>query len=378
MSVSREHVLQALKKVTHPEKEKNIVRLNMVKDLTTEDGAVSFTLIVERPDTAFAKQAQAACTQVLREEIDPNLEVDVELDNEMISLGDDVGVSGGSGDGGGGQQKQQRPQLAENMVAVASGKGGVGKSTVAANLAVGLAEQGYSVGLLDSDIYGPSIPTMFGVENKKPRVNQNKQIVPLEAHGVRLLSMGFLVDQEKAVIWRGPMVTNALRQFLNDAAWGELEYLILDLPPGTGDAQLTIVQTVPLTGAVIVSTPQDVALADARKGVKMFEKVDVPVLGMVENMSYFTPPDLPDRKYYLFGRGGAKRLAQEMDVSFLGEVPIEQRVRESSDDGTPIVLDAPESASAEALAQMAERTDEQVAIRNADQSATQKVEILYE
>jgi ATP-binding protein involved in chromosome partitioning len=190
--------------------------------------------------------------------------------------------------------------------------------------------------------------------------------------------MGFLVDQEKAVIWRGPMVTNALRQFLNDAAWGELEYLILDLPPGTGDAQLTIVQTVPLTGAVIVSTPQDVALADARKGVKMFEKVDVPVLGMVENMSYFTPPDLPDRKYYLFGRGGAKRLAQEMDVSFLGEVPIEQRVRESSDDGTPIVLDAPESASAEALAQMAERTDEQVAIRNADQSATQKVEILYE
>ncbi|PSQ90059.1 MAG: MRP family ATP-binding protein [Bacteroidetes bacterium QS_8_64_10] len=380
MSVSREHVLQALKKVTHPEKEKNIVRLNMVKDLTTEDGAVSFTLIVERPDTAFAKQAQAACTQVLREEIDPDLEVDVELDNEMISLGDDVGVSGGSGDGGGGggQQKQQRPQLAENMVAVASGKGGVGKSTVAANLAVGLAEQGYSVGLLDSDIYGPSIPTMFGVENKKPRVNQNKQIVPLEAHGVRLLSMGFLVDQEKAVIWRGPMVTNALRQFLNDAAWGELEYLILDLPPGTGDAQLTIVQTVPLTGAVIVSTPQDVALADARKGVKMFEKVDVPVLGMVENMSYFTPPDLPDRKYYLFGRGGAKRLAQEMDVSFLGEVPIEQRVRESSDDGTPIVLDAPESASAEALAQMAERTDEQVAIRNADQSATQKVEILYE
>ena len=379
MSVSREHVLQALKKVTHPEKEKNIVRLNMVKDLTTEDGAVSFTLIVERPDTAFAKQAQAACTQVLREEIDPDLEVDVELDNEMISLGDDVGVSGGSGDGGGGgQQKQQRPQLAENMVAVASGKGGVGKSTVAANLAVGLAEQGYSVGLLDSDIYGPSIPTMFGVENKKPRVNQNKQIVPLEAHGVRLLSMGFLVDQEKAVIWRGPMVTNALRQFLNDAAWGELEYLILDLPPGTGDAQLTIVQTVPLTGAVIVSTPQDVALADARKGVKMFEKVDVPVLGMVENMSYFTPPDLPDRKYYLFGRGGAKRLAQEMDVSFLGEVPIEQRVCESSDDGTPIVLDAPESASAEALAQMAERTDEQVAIRNADQSATQKVEILYE
>ena len=374
MAVTREEVLKALSYVTDPDKEKDIVRLNMVKNLQVEGGNVSFTVVVERPDTAFAKQVQAACQQVIREQVSPDLQVDVELDSKMISLGDDVNVSGGSG----GQGKKKRSQLAENIIAVASGKGGVGKSTVATNLAVSLARQGYDVGLVDTDIYGPSVPKMFGVEDQKPRVNRQKQIVPLEKHGVKLLSIGFMVDPEKAVIWRGPMVTNAVKQFLGDVAWGDLEYLVLDLPPGTGDVQLTIVQTVPLTGAVIVSTPQDVALADARKGVKMFDKVNVPVLGIVENMSYFTPPDLPDRKYYLFGRGGAGRLAEELDIPFLGEVPIEQEVRETSDDGTPIVMAHPESTSAQALSQMAERTVEQVSIRNADSPATQKVEILYQ
>ena len=372
MAISREQVLKTLSNIVEPEKEKDIVRLNMVKELEVEGDRVSFTVVVDRPDTPFAKQVRAACTQMLKEQFGDEIDVDVELDSKMISLGDDVGVDEG------GQGKKQDGQIAENMIAVASGKGGVGKSTVAVNLAVSLAKQGYEVGLVDTDIYGPSVPTMFGVErNQKPRVNQKKQIVPLEKHGVKLLSMGFMVDPEKAVIWRGPMVSNAVKQFLGDVAWGDLEYLILDLPPGTGDVQLTIVQTVPLTGAVIVSTPQEVALADARKGVKMFDKVNVPVLGIVENMSFFTPPDLPDRKYYLFGRGGASRLAEELDIPFLGEVPIEQSVRETSDEGTPIVIADAETKSAEAFTQIAERCVEQVAVRNADMPSTQKVEILY-
>jgi ATP-binding protein involved in chromosome partitioning len=370
---TREAVLQALRKIEHPDRGKNIVRLDMVKNLEVEDGRASFTLVLKEPGTAFADQVEEACTRVLHEEIGRELDVEIEMDSEMISLGDDIGVSGG-----GGEEKEEQPLTdVQNTVAVASGKGGVGKSTVAANLAVALAEDGYDVGLVDTDIYGPSIPRMFGKEGHKPRVNSERQIVPIEAHGVKILSMGFMVDPEKAVIWRGPMVSNAVKQFLGDVAWGNLEYLILDLPPGTGDIQLTIVQTVPLTGAIIVSTPQPVALSDARKGVAMFEKVDVPTVGMVENMAYFTPPDRPDRKYDLFGRGGAQDLAAELDVPFLGEVPIEQKVRETSDDGLPVVRSYPESPSAQAFGQIGERTVEQVALRNAEHDPTQKTEILY-
>jgi ATP-binding protein involved in chromosome partitioning len=371
---TREAVLQALRKIEHPDREgKDIVRLDMVKNLEVEDGRASFTIVLQEPGTAFADQVEEACTRVLHEQIGRDLNVEIEMDSEMISLGDDIGVSGG-----GGEEKEEQPLTGvQNSVAVASGKGGVGKSTVAANLAVALAEDGYDVGLVDTDIYGPSIPRMFGKEGHKPRVNSERQIVPIEAHGVKILSMGFMVDPEKAVIWRGPMVSNAVKQFLGDVDWGELEYLILDLPPGTGDIQLTIVQTIPLTGAIIVSTPQPVALSDARKGVAMFEKVDVPTVGMVENMAYFTPPDLPDRKYDLFGRGGAQELAAEIDVPFLGEVPIEQKVRETSDDGFPIVRADPESLSAQAFDQIAERAVEQVALRNAEHDPTQKTEILY-
>lgn len=266
----------------------------------------------------------------------------------------------------------------KNFVAVASGKGGVGKSTVAANLAAALAESGLSVGLLDADIYGPSVPLMFGVpEDEKPRLNDDRHIVPLMRYGVKLLSMGFLVDEKNAVIWRGPMVSSAVRQFLGQAAWGELDVLVLDLPPGTGDIQLTLVQTVPLTGAVVVSTPQPVALADARKAVKMFENVHVPVLGVVENMAYFTPPDLPDRKYFLFGEAGAQRLAAELDVPVLGEVPIEQAAREAGDAGTPVVLAEPESATATAFREMAGRVTDELERRNADAPPTQPIEILY-
>lgn len=371
MRVTSEQILQALSNVVEPEQGKDIVRLNMVKGLTVEDGTVSFTVMLKKPGTAFAKSIVTACKKAIHERVSPDLDVTVETDSEMIGLGDDIQVSGG------GQQPSAQPEGVLNFIAVASGKGGVGKSTVAANLAVALAQQGYDVGLVDADIYGPSVPTMFGIKNEKPRVNDRRKIVPLERHGVKLLSMGFMVDPTKAVIWRGPMVSNAIRQFLGDADWGDLDYLILDLPPGTGDIQLTIVQTIALTAAIVVSTPQDVALADARKGVAMFENVNVPVLGIVENMAYFTPPDLPDRKYYLFGRGGAQKLAGELGVPFLGEIPIEQAVRETSDTGTPIVIAEPESVSAQAFHGIAEETVRQVSIRNAEAPPTQKVEILH-
>ena len=272
---------------------------------------------------------------------------------------------------------QARMASVRHVIAVMSGKGGVGKSTVAVNLAVALARQGHAVGLVDTDIYGPSVPTMFGIENQKPRINDKRKILPLQKHGVKLLSMGFMVDPAEAVIWRGPMVSSAVRQFLADTEWGTLDYLILDLPPGTGDIQLTIVQTVALTGAIIVSTPQKVALADARKGVSMFNNVNVPVLGIVENMAYFTPPDLPDRKYYLFGEGGARHLADEIGVPFLGEIPLEQVLRETGDAGTPVVVAHPESASARAFDEVAANVVAHLAQRNATEPPTTPIEILY-
>jgi ATP-binding protein involved in chromosome partitioning len=368
MAVSREAVLDALTQVIHPEHERDIVRLGMVKGLKVEGDAVMLTVVLKDPGSDFAQTVGDRATDVLHDALGEDVQVQVETDSEMISLGDQMADDSGN----------QQPEIgAQNIIAVASGKGGVGKSTVAANLAVALAQQGYDVGLVDTDIYGPSIPTMFGVKDEKPRVSQERKILPLEKHGVKLLSMGFMVDPQKAVIWRGPMVSSAVRQFLGDADWGGIEYLILDLPPGTGDIQLTIVQTVSLTGAIIVSTPQNVALADARKGVSMFQEVNVPVLGIVENMAYFSPPDMPDRKYYLFGRGGAKRLAEELAVPYLGEIPIEQEVRETSDDGTPIVVANPESASAQAFTAAAQDAIRQVTIRNAELPPTQPIEILY-
>jgi ATP-binding protein involved in chromosome partitioning len=374
MPVAREDVLDALRKITHPEEDKDIIRLDMVKDLTIEDDQVSFTVIVKQPDGPFANQVEEACRRVLHEEVSRSLGVDVEVDSEMIPLGDDLTV----GDPGGEKQQTSGEDGVKNTIAVASGKGGVGKSTVAVNLAMALSEQGYEVALVDTDIYGPSIPKMMDMEGEKPRVNDERKMVPLEQHGIKLLSMGFMVDPDQAVVWRGPMVTKAVRQFLGDVDWGDIEYMILDLPPGTGDVQLTIVQTIPLTGAVVVSTPQDLALADARKGKAMFDNVNVPVVGMVENMAYFTPPDQPDRKYYLFGREGAQDLARELDVPFLGEVPIEEKVREGGDRGTPVFQAHPDSASAQAFDDIANQLVKQVDLRNAEDDPTQKIEILYE
>ncbi|MDX1548003.1 MAG: Mrp/NBP35 family ATP-binding protein [Rhodothermales bacterium] len=367
MAITPDQVLDALATVAEPERGRDLVRLGMVKGLMVDGDRVVFTIVLKDPTAPFASEVEARCRAALREALGPDAEVQITLDSEMIGLGE-VPVSGGA---------QQAAPAVRNLIAVASGKGGVGKSTVAANLAVALAQLGFDVGLVDTDIYGPSMPTMFGIGDEKPRVSPQRKILPLEKFGVRLLSMGFMVDPEQAVIWRGPMVSSAVRQFLGDTEWGALDYLVLDLPPGTGDIQLTIVQTVSLTGAVVVSTPQRVALADARKGVAMFENVNVPVLGIIENMAYFTPPDLPDRKYFLFGEGGARALAGELEVPFLGEIPLEQQLRETADAGTPIVVYAPESASAQAFTEAARAIVRQVNRRNAEQPPTQQVEILY-
>ena len=347
----------------------DIVRMGYVRGLVAERDRVAFTVVVPREGTPFARSVADASRAALHA-VDPGIEVEVTVDAPPISLGMDVM----------GSDERARPGIPEGVrhfVAVASGKGGVGKSTVAANLAASLALDGFRVGLVDLDIYGPSVPLMFGVRGVKPRVDERRKILPPVAHGVKLLSMGMLVDEDRAMIWRGPMVSSAVKQFLGDADWGDLDVLVLDLPPGTGDIQLTLVQTLPLTGAVVVSTPQEVALADARKGVAMFENVHVPVVGIVENMAYFTPPDLPDRKYYLFGRGGAARLAETLGVPLLAEVPIEQDVREGGDDGRPVVVGEPQSLAAQAFRVMARETLRALERRTATLPPTQKIDILY-
>ncbi|MEN8377116.1 MAG: Mrp/NBP35 family ATP-binding protein, partial [Gemmatimonadota bacterium] len=247
-----------------------------------------------------------------------------------------------------------------NTIAVASGKGGVGKSTTAVNLALALQEAGAAVGVMDADVYGPSLPLLTGVTGR-PR-SLDKRILPHEGYGLKLMSMGFLVNEDSPVIWRGPMVHGLVSQFLSDVEWGELDYLVIDMPPGTGDAALTLTQKAPLSGAVIVTTANDLSLIDARKGLKMFEKVEVPVLGIIENMSYFTPPDLLDRKYYLFGEGGGKRTAEELDVAFLGEVPIDPRIVEGGDAGRPILVHAPDSAAAQAFRDLAGKVARSLAV----------------
>jgi len=365
--ISAQNILSSLRAVVEPASGKDIIRLGWIRELTVSGDSASFTLMLSDPTIPFAGRVRTACLEVLKKDF-PGLNVQVEQDSPMIGLGDDFQIDGKKSEGTPGSG-------VTNIIAVASGKGGVGKSTVASNLAVSLAAAGYVVGLADVDIYGPSIPTMFGLETAKPRVSPDRKIIPVEKYGVKLLSMGFLVDPEKAVIWRGPMVTSAVKQFLGDTEWGDLDFLILDLPPGTGDIQLTIVQTVPLSGAVIVSTPQRVALADARKGVAMFDQVGVPVLGVVENMAYFTPDELPDSKYYIFGKGGARDLADDLKVHFLGEIPLVESIRTNADDGTPIATDV-NSPSAKVFAEIAQDLVKQVEWRNAVRPATQVVEIV--
>ncbi|MFT4601539.1 MAG: ATP-binding protein involved in chromosome partitioning [Arenicella sp.] len=335
MQITVEAVKEALKKVIEPDLKKDVITLDLVEDIKIDGNKISFVVKVYNPAMHAKKRMQEA----LEFQLERAFGKDVEAEIALQPLPKD-------------KEPEVRSVMSnvKNIIAVASGKGGVGKSTIASNLAAGLAKIGYKVGLVDADIYGPSAPTMFDVVGHRPEgiEKDGKTLIkPVESYGVKILSIGFFADPDQAVVWRGPMATKALNQMFKDADWGELDFMIVDLPPGTGDVHLTLVQNVPLTGAIIVSTPQEVALADARKGINMFrmDSLKVPVLGIVENMAWFTPAELPDNKYYIFGQDGAKNLAESMDVPLLAQVPLIQSLRESGDIGRPAVLqdDTPSS-----------------------------------
>lgn len=329
MGVTNEQVIDALRTVDDPDFKKDLVTLNMISEVEVNeaDKKIHFKVTLTTPACPLKERIRNDCTNAVSA-IAPGYELDIAMDAKVSSM--------------------RNPNInvlpsVKNIICVASGKGGVGKSTVSVNLALALAAQGAKVGMIDADIHGPSMPLMLGVRGKRPDVRMIKEkhyIVPLEVHGIKLLSIGLLVDDRQAVVWRGPMVTSALKQFVNDCIWGKLDYMIVDMPPGTGDVHLTMAQTVNVSGAVVVTTPQEAALADARKAISMFrmQGINVPIFGVIENMSYFTPEELPDNKYYIFGRDGGKRLAAEYDTAFLGEVPLVQSIREASDDGLPAVV----------------------------------------
>lgn len=349
-TLSTDSVLQVLKPVQDPELRKSLVELNMIRNVAIADGKVSFTLVLTTPACPLRQFIVEDCERAIKT-LPGVTEVEVEVTAEtpqQKSLPDRQGIAG-----------------VKNILAVSSGKGGVGKSTVAVNVAVALAQSGAKVGLIDADIYGPNAPTMLGLEGASVMVQQGAQgeiLEPAFNHGVKLVSMGFLINKDQPVIWRGPMLNGVIRQFLYQVQWGDLDYLIVDMPPGTGDAQLTMAQAVPMAGAVIVTTPQNVALLDARRGLKMFQQLGVPVLGIVENMSYFIPPDMPEKQYDIFGSAGGKKTAQELQVPLLGCVPLEIPLREGGDRGLPIVLSDPDSASAKALVAIAQQIAARVSV----------------
>lgn len=360
--ITTDDVIHALRHVEEPDLKKDLVTLGMVRDVEIGVSQVSFTVVLTTPACPLKELIRSRCVEAIHTHLGSHLTVVVHLTADVTSARTNAPVLPG----------------VRNIIAVASGKGGVGKSTVTANLALALAASGAKVGIIDADIYGPSMPTMFAAEGSKPgvvRVGERNLIIPIEQYGIKLLSIGFLTANDDAVVWRGPMASSALRQFITDTEWGELDYLLIDLPPGTGDIHLTLVQTVPVTGAVIVTTPQKVALADAVRGLAMFrqKQINVPVLGIVENMAYFTPAELPQNRYYLFGKDGGKTLAARYETPFLGEVPIVQAIRESGDEGRPAVLHDP--ISREAFTAIAEKLAQNVALRNAAQAKTQVVEM---
>lgn len=357
--ITKKSVIDALRNVDDPDLHKDLVSLNMIENVEVEGNNVSFDVVLTTPACPMKDKIKNDCLEAVKKDLPGVGEINIKLTSRVTSqLGSDNIIPG-----------------VKNTIAVASGKGGVGKSTVAANLAVALAKEGAKVGLIDADIYGPSIPLMFGIE-KTPQLHKNDEtnkILPLEKFGIKVMSIGFLVDDNQAVIWRGPMASSAVRQFLTDLEWGNLDYLIFDLPPGTGDIQLTLVQTIPLTGSVIVSTPQDVALIDAKKGLKMFEKVNVPVLGIIENMSYFIAPDT-GKRYEIFGSGGAEKLAKDLDTKFLGGIPIDPQIREGGDEGRPIVIKEPDGEHASKFKSLAQNMAAEISIVNMEKNNS-KVEI---
>lgn len=360
--ITREAVIAALRHVDDPDLKKDLVTLNMVQDLEISGNIVRFTVMLTTPACPMKDAIQNACINAIHLLVSKEATVEVKMSARVTQ---DYGL-------------EQQPGL-RNVIAVSSGKGGVGKSTIAANLAVALAGMGARVALVDADIYGPSVPILFGIEGQRPRmetVNGKDMIVPFEAYGVKLMSIGSLVAPDQAIVWRGPMVAKALRQLIFDTHWGEVDYLLLDLPPGTGDVHLTLVQSLPVTGAIVVTTPQKLAIADARKGAEMFrvQGINVPLLGVVENMAWFTPDDAPAKRYYLWGQGGGQTLSDALKVPLLGQIPVQEAIAENSDFGRPVAM-YHDGALAQPFNALAGEVARQVAIRNAEQPATKRVEI---
>ncbi|MBK8563677.1 MAG: Mrp/NBP35 family ATP-binding protein [Saprospiraceae bacterium] len=351
MEIDKQQIVDALYRVKDPSTGKDIIAARMVENLQTEGNNVNFNLVLPSLNSPHKSNLIFDCVATVKE-VYPNADVNVHVVAKAL---------------GAEERSSSVPQI-KNIIAVASGKGGVGKSTVSVNLALGLKRLGAKVGLIDADLYGPSIPTMFGLQGQRPRIqeiNGQPKIIPLMAYDIPVMSIGFIIEPEQAVVLRGPRLAAIIKQFFNDVVWPDLDYLVVDLPPGTGDIQLTLVQTVPVTGAIVVTTPQEVAVVDAVKAMNMFlmPSVNVPILGVVENMAWFTPEDMPDRKYFLFGQGGGKRLAVMAESVLLGQVPIVQGIREGGDSGKPVVVN-PQSMVGEAFIKIAENTVRQVEIRN--------------
>ena len=348
-----EDVLKALSNVQEPDLGKDLVTLNMVKDVAINGNEISFTVVLTTPACPLKELIRRECENAVKA-LGEDILVRVNFTSDTTSKRTDP--------------KTVLPRV-KNIIAVVSGKGGVGKSSVASNLAIALSKGNAKVGLMDADIYGPSVPIMFGVRGQRPmmvEVEGKGMIVPLEKHGIKIMSIGLLVDEKNAVVWRGPMASSAIRQFVTDVYWDELDYLVIDMPPGTGDIHLTLMQLVPVTGVIVVTTPQDVALADAKKGIAMFgqAQLNVPLIGLVENMSYFTPAELPDNKYYIFGKNGGKRLAEEYEIPFLGQIPIVQSIREGGDIGIPVMM-SDDEVTKNAFLQFAGDTVRSISMLNA-------------
>lgn len=359
--MSNEIILKALSKVIDPDFKKDLVSLNMIRDLKIEGKKISFTLFLTTPACPLKDYLKNECIKEILQ-VAADAEIDIRIDAQV-------------------QAHKEKPAFKniKNIIAVVSGKGGVGKSTVAVNLAVGLAQSGAKVGLVDADIHGPSLPIMLGVEQLHPEVKKEDGkdlLIPVEKYGVKMISIGFFVDPSKALIWRGAMISSALQQIMNDTIWGELDYLIIDTPPGTGDIHLTLVQNYSITGIVVVSTPQNVALADARKAMNMFanDGIKVPILGVVENMSYFTPSDMPEKKYFIFGKDGAQKLVDEFSTNILGQIPIEEGVCQGGESGEPVVMNH-QSIPGKAFFAMAQNVARATVIRNITQDPTPIVQI---
>ena len=362
--MTNEDILKALSNVQEPDLGKDLVTLNMVKDIAIDGKKVSFTVILTTPACPLKDMIMNACINAVKILVDKEALVTVNFtSNTSSNRKDTKTVLGG----------------VKNIIAVVSGKGGVGKSTISSNLALALAKEGAKVGLMDADIYGPSQHIMFGVRGDRPmmtEVDGKGMIEPIEKFGIKMMSIGLLIDEKQAVVWRGPMVSSAIKQFVSDVNWGELDYLVIDMPPGTGDIHLTIVQTVPVTGVIVVTTPQLVALADAKKGIAMFgqAQLKVPVIGLVENMSYFTPAELPNNQYFIFGKNGGKNLAAEFDIPFLGQIPIVQSIREGGDSGVPIMA-SDDELTKKAFLDFAGNAARGIAMRNANMAPTEIQEI---